>query len=277
MHYFQLFIGLILFSSFLKAQEPFYFPLNEGDRWYYTATQDPMIRTLENPGDTLLVNGHRYFHTWEYYRQQGDSVFKIDTWNNYEHLVFNFAAQEGDTIYQKVFSPDTFVVILTNILISNGYLGDNRRVYSFISKTTGFNEHGTYYSVMDSIGIVSYGDFIAGGITVLGAEINGQEYGTITAVEPEIAIYPTEAILHQNYPNPFNPITTISYSLSSAADVTLSIYDLSGRKITTRVNSIQQAGEYRINWNAENAASGVYVYQLRTGDMVQQKKCILLK
>ena len=56
-------------------------------------------------------------------------------------------------------------------------------------------------------------------------------------------------LLNQNYPNPFNPTTTISYDLPSVGDVTLTIYDIAGRTITTLTDAHQSAGSYSIQWN----------------------------
>lgn len=79
---------------------------------------------------------------------------------------------------------------------------------------------------------------------------------------------PVQFDLKSNYPNPFNPSTTIEYSLKSSGDVTVEIFDLSGRHVKTLVNTRQTAGAHHIQWNATNEAglqvsSGVYVYQLR--------------
>ena len=83
--------------------------------------------------------------------------------------------------------------------------------------------------------------------------------------------------LKQNYPNPFNPVTTINYSIPSNGNVELKIYDILGREVATLVNETKAPGNYEVNFNAANLASGVYFYQLRAGDFIQTKKMILLK
>jgi hypothetical protein len=88
---------------------------------------------------------------------------------------------------------------------------------------------------------------------------------------------PTVYSLMQNYPNPFNPTTMIKYALPKVSDVTLIIYDILGRKVTTLVNEPQQPGSYEIKWDASNVSSGIYFYQLKTKDYVDTKKMILLK
>ena len=83
--------------------------------------------------------------------------------------------------------------------------------------------------------------------------------------------------LLQNYPNPFNAQTTINYILYEAADVTLKIFSVDGREITTLVNSFQQDGEHHVIWNAEGLSSGIYLYQLNAFGLNEMKKLILLK
>jgi len=73
---------------------------------------------------------------------------------------------------------------------------------------------------------------------------------------------PKEFSLQQNYPNPFNPITEIKYSLPQAGKVSLIIYDILGREVTTLVNQIQEPGYYSATFNGSNYASGVYIARI---------------
>ena len=93
---------------------------------------------------------------------------------------------------------------------------------------------------------------------------------------------PKTYTLHQNYPNPFNPITSLRYDLPEQAQVTLTVYDLMGRKITQLINTIQEAGYKSVQWNAtdtfgKSVSAGVYLYQFRAGEFVQTRKMVLLK
>lgn len=87
--------------------------------------------------------------------------------------------------------------------------------------------------------------------------------------------------LFQNYPNPLNPSTTISYQLPVDSEVELTIYNLLGQRIRT-FNSKQLAGFHQVQWNGSDEkgmeiASGVYIYQLKSGEFVASKKMIFLK
>lgn len=83
--------------------------------------------------------------------------------------------------------------------------------------------------------------------------------------------------LRQNYPNPFNPVTTIEYSIVELGPVTLAIYDLLGKEITTLVKDIHQPGEYSVMYDGETLSSGVYFYTLISLGNTLTKKFILLK
>lgn len=88
---------------------------------------------------------------------------------------------------------------------------------------------------------------------------------------------PAEYNLEQNYPNPFNPITTIGYSIAKNSMVIIKVYDLIGREIMTLVNENKNAGKHTIKFDAGNLASGVYFYQMRTGNYLETKKLLLVK
>jgi hypothetical protein len=88
---------------------------------------------------------------------------------------------------------------------------------------------------------------------------------------------PNDFVLHQNYPNPFNPVTIIEYSIPEKSFVSLEVYDLMGREITTLVNENKLQGTYRIIFNGTNISSGTYLYRIHAGDFAETKKLILIK
>ena len=103
----------------------------------------------------------------------------------------------------------------------------------------------------------------------------------LTGVDINSNKLPTHYSLLQNYPNPFNPSTAISYHLPTISQVTLKVYDILGKKITTLVSKVQKAGTYKVNFDAAKLGSGVYFYKLTAknnfGSFVQSKKMILIK
>ena len=101
--------------------------------------------------------------------------------------------------------------------------------------------------------------------------------GPATSVRQENGILPRVFQLNQNYPNPFNPSTAISYQLPSLSKMSLKIYDLLGREVTTIADEVKPAGTYTIIWNAMDMPSGVYFYKLTANGFVQTRKMILQK
>jgi len=89
--------------------------------------------------------------------------------------------------------------------------------------------------------------------------------------------------LDQNYPNPFNPTTTIYFQLPKDSRVSLKVYDLLGREVTTLVNEDRAAGYHDARFNAGNFASGVYFYRMeaKPGDggqgFQQTRKMVVVK
>jgi len=104
----------------------------------------------------------------------------------------------------------------------------------------------------------------------------------LTSVEKDESILPTEFVLAQNYPNPFNPETVISFAIPTHGNVSLEVYDVLGRKVSTLVNEKMTPGNYNVIWNGKDyngnsLASGVYIYKLSTDKYSLTKKMMLLK
>jgi len=113
--------------------------------------------------------------------------------------------------------------------------------------------------------------------------------GFVTDVEDDLLTV-SNYLLEQNYPNPFNPSTVISYQLPISGNVSLKVYDILGREITTLVDEYKNAGRYEVEFSTtggpespigagsiKNPASGVYLYQLRSGSFYETKKMLLIK
>ncbi len=83
--------------------------------------------------------------------------------------------------------------------------------------------------------------------------------------------------LAQNFPNPFNPVTKISYSIPKSSEVSLTIYDILGQKVSELVREKQDAGSYSVEFNASSLSSGVYYYKIEAGDFTSIKKMTLVK
>jgi len=162
-----------------------------------------------------------------------------------------------------------------------------------------FSYHNVYKNSLDSVDPATifttsdsfYVDLdIADGswqywVTSVDSAGNESESSDIVSVllanEEEVAI-PTVYALEQNYPNPFNPSTQIRYALPEETMVTISIYDMMGRKVRTLVSQSQSPGYHTTLWNATNdngrsVSAGMYIYTIQAGTYQQMKKMVLLK
>jgi hypothetical protein len=95
--------------------------------------------------------------------------------------------------------------------------------------------------------------------------------------EDEHEALPEEFTVHQNYPNPFNSGTVIQYDLTEESFVTIDIFDMLGRKVETLVDSRQAAGHHQVTWNAGNASSGIYFYNVKDGKSNETKRMNLVR
>jgi len=83
--------------------------------------------------------------------------------------------------------------------------------------------------------------------------------------------------LEQNFPNPFNPTTSIKYSILKSGLVILRVYNVSGKEVSTLINEVKNKGTYSVDFNATNLSSGIYFYELTSGNFVQTKRMMLIK
>ncbi len=93
---------------------------------------------------------------------------------------------------------------------------------------------------------------------------------------------PATSMLHPNMPNPFNLQTTLSFHLPARADVRLTVHDVAGRRVRELLAESLPAGPHESVWDGRDdcgtpAASGIYFYRIQVGEVVEQRKMVLLK
>ncbi len=88
---------------------------------------------------------------------------------------------------------------------------------------------------------------------------------------------PLKFHLSQNYPNPFKEKTKIKYCVAFKTEVNISVFNSKGHLIKNLITEKQDAGTYEIEFNASSLPSGVYFYQLKSGEFIQTKKMLLMK
>jgi len=99
----------------------------------------------------------------------------------------------------------------------------------------------------------------------------------VKEIEVEIENVPVVFSLNQNYPNPFNPSTKISFSIPEKGNVSLKIFNSLGEEAALILNKEMEAGNHMIEFNAENLPSGIYLYQLSSGNNISTKKMMIIK
>ena len=143
--------------------------------------------------------------------------------------------------------------------VSGSGNSNSQKEYSFTDKPSGGTSFSYRLKQIDVNGNFKYYDAVTVNLTVSG--------------EPQLL---------QNSPNPFNPSTTIKFYTPNTSDVTIKIYDMLGREVTTLINQQTTAGYHVVYWNGkdsrgESVASGIYLYRLTAGSFSETKKMNLLK
>ncbi len=128
-------------------------------------------------------------------------------------------------------------------------------------------------------------EYLGGLYTVGGIDSVSQAVATVeeivpqgvSAVDGDESVIPREFSLEQNYPNPFNPRTGIVYTLPDAATVSLEVFNSLGQKVRVLAEGFQSAGRHRVSFDGASLSSGVYLYRLRAGDRIAERKMLLIK
>jgi len=276
------------------------YPLEIGNRWILLEEHviNPNVwyevKTIEVIGDSLASNGKFYYHLKQddyHYLDRVDSIdgkvyryFEDPSLPESEYTIADLYGEVGDSFpsFDPIYTTSYSYVNVSQIdTIYKWGLYSIRKTYQQITPGP---LHITNIKLTEGIGMESimtglplYG--ISSVQILKGCVINGIVYGdtTLTNIKEEEHSFKTNYQLCQNYPNPFNPSTKISYQLPKAGNITLKVFDVLGKEVTTLVNEYKNIGRYEIEFNANNLPSGVYFYQLKAGNFVQTKKMILIK
>lgn len=145
--------------------------------------------------------------------------------------------------------------------------GNDNSVQSVIWQPVGMGGFGVSSLIVNQANSTLYAGTSTGTIY--------KKVSSVTSVNDEAV--PTKFELSQNYPNPFNPSTTIKYSITKAGFFELKVYNILGEQVNTLVAKELQPGNYEVNFNASNLASGIYIYQLIGDNVKFTKKMMLMK
>lgn len=187
------------------------------------------------------------------YFRSGRSVIKSLV--NYPLKMFSLECIEADSLTMSLSQGKTYILQAHNE-----------------GKWVQFYTHKTNFSVYDSL--IEYSKML--GMPILTVS---QALDTLSVIMNVAETKKNEQIfdLEQNFPNPFNSITTIIFQINIPCFVSLKVYDDLGREITTLLHEEKHTGEYKVEFDASNLASGIYFMRLQTEHYGITKKLILLK
>lgn len=253
---------------------------NESGFIIFRATKPDMIfvpiDTLQSNStfylDNTVFDGKKYFYQVAALRitsgqsepTNTDSVFVVmNTPTNFNLLQIknqnkvkltwtdNSKSELGYKIERKESSQTNFSEIAT--------VGDNIETYT---------DESVLNKLMYLYRIKGFNDETQSGYTNVGAVIVNMESETLK---------PSEFVLYQNFPNPFNPSTVITFEIPKRSFVVVKVYDVIGKEIETLVGSEKEAGLYELTFNAKDLPSGIYFYQIQSGEFTRTKKMILIR
>ena len=203
---------------------------------------------------------------------QPDSIM-IDVYNNGQRHVIEFSFEDADGEYFRV---NTIPNALLNKFGWNTLKAPINKFGSSFNYPVKLNKL-TFYFVHNTNDSVNSGAVLLDNLRI--------HNGIISFFKWKNNL-PDKFILHQNYPNPFNPTTTIKFSIPvleiSQSEKTqpktiLKLYDILGREIVELKNQITEPGEFEVNFDGRNYASGIYYCTLLIGNFMKSIKMILLK
>ena len=259
---------LAVLSSISASFSQGYYPLQVGNRWDYGELDPPpaghfdFLYSVQIVGDTIMPNGitysiQNYGSQADYLRQAGDTVLAYT--DQGDRILYDFSAKDGDIVSVVYLIGDT---ITTTVHVGQSDVFNSvRKAWTYLIKPSRSSNEG-WFTITDSIGrsyLFSEGGYIE---YLIGAIINGVQYGIINSVNIQEKTSPGAFRLSQNYPNPFNPSTTIEYSIPFQSRVSLTVYDLLGRVVCTLDQGPREAGTFRVNFNGSNLPSGAYFCRL---------------
>jgi hypothetical protein len=278
------------------------YPLQKGNKWFYHTvggyadlTSHPInyYEKVEIIDDTILQNGKSFFIK----KSSRDGRFYNIEFERIDSLTGRILREYGGEIFEENLMGDLtaapgnhddlsfgYVTYVTDSL--NTIFGIKRRSKTF--RFSSLDLMSRQYA--EGLGIVKEThmfDFGYTTVSLTGCVIDGILFGDTVMVDvDEPQKIPLQYKLLQNYPNPFNPITKIKYSVpvaemshaSSLQSVTLKVYDVLGREVSTIIKEEKYPGNYEVEFDGSHMSSGIYFYQLRAeNEIVLTKKMMLLK
>lgn len=284
-----------------------YFPLKTGNIYVYKAH----IVNYNGSRDTVYkgkvikdttIGGRKYFKLTGFPSYSSSYWYRIDTntaslmfydnsntcsYYNNEKFVDSLAAYQGNIMKNCGQSFGTGITLSCSLVdtLKLFYNNTYKKVFNYNSTQGSYISYSKYYA--KNFGLYAYNyssnnPSITESHLLKGCILNGIVYGDTTSgpigIQNISSSIPAEFELSQNFPNPFNPVTNISFSLPRNGNVSLVVYDVFGKEVVKLINNVTlNPGEYKIDFNGTNLASGIYFYKFETSDFTETKRMVLLK
>lgn len=275
-------------------------PVHRRNLSLFVNSSEVSVQTNRNGYASFIINGITYYSNQNMILPNG-TVINVKALSPIEaggtKYIFHHWSDGGDTAHNvTVNGPITLIAyykaqfkLLINSAIPFTFGGD---MFHDSASTVQFgvtgrliNYNGQFYAFKgwDGSGNGSYTSPDSSGtdttvsLTLSNVVIEYPRWITPVNVNNISKEIPKEFKLHQNFPNPFNPITKIKFDIVKSGNVKVIVYDAIGREIKTLVNEQLSPGNYYLEFNAINLASGIYYYKIITSDFTDIKKMLLIK
>ena len=236
--------------------------------------------------------------TWEEYAAPGFSGNLLRTNHIDEYCSLDYFLYAPESAYYDVYiyaapkamwADSAHYVIFSDSLIFNGenfksvyYDQSNTAAKGWQKITTTFLDRGEKRVLKLDNATLKQGEYLFADAAMLMVNRKIKVEPASLVSEKNQSKHPFAITLFQNFPNPFNPTTTLKYTISSkhsndASAVQLTVYNAGGHEIAELVNEQQYPGEYRVTFNGEGLASGVYFYRLDVDSHIAFGKMLLIK
>jgi len=292
-------------------------PISQRDKWYTSdggamsvVNFDPMADTvltgagLTEADRSILLTNNAYYtpQAIKDYHDSNDTLSSVVWMNDRiqgmfdDNVAYPLLVAENNVEVDPLFSNtdmDTWVVTETAKAVEEFMTHPEGAFWGTTSSMRNYDEHFDPSTLLLISWPLAEGDMAITEASLLTAGHDGLPVGNLNWDPTSKAQYraPHEAqvgiesrlqnsmgiSISQNYPNPFSHQTSIGYSLTSGADVTIAVYNIMSQKVATLVNDYRDAGNYSVVWDAADVPAGIYTFSIETEGFAQTKKMMLVK
>ena len=183
----------------------------------------------------------------------------------------------GGASWSTIASPATTMTGLSYLAGTNSaWFASGTTPYRTLNNGSSWTQQ-TLSPVTGALQHINFADTSSGWAVTSNGEVMHYRPPGTSAVGTPGGILPSRFSLEQNYPNPFNPGTTIRFTIPTSGRVSLKVYDLLGREVSTLVDGLLAAGDHEVRLNAGGLSSGMYFYTLRSEGLMSTRKLVLVK